>query len=228
MDKKQDYNPAEWFWIVNGDETRYWSSAVAAYVKKLPSGAGVTRITDEASLTDVLANYGLSGPLVRKVDVGTERERRLALGFSYDFGDARGVHRIGTTPADMLGWNEVTMAADAIIDTNAPFSLNIMTNTGPATVTPLEWKTILLYAAGVRQPIWQASFALEAMDPIPLDYRDDKYWGAAWLLEGFTTFTAEHTPPLDQDADLSTGGTPEQKLAAFGLTVDELKALLGL
>lgn len=27
------------------------------------------------------------------------------------------------------------------------------------------------------------------------------------LLEGFTTITVEHTPPLDQDADLSTGGT---------------------
>lgn len=27
------------------------------------------------------------------------------------------------------------------------------------------------------------------------------------LLEGFATITVEHTPPLDQDADLSTGGT---------------------
>lgn len=29
----------------------------------------------------------------------------------------------------------------------------------------------------------------------------------AVLLEGFTTITVEHTPPLDQDVDLSTGGT---------------------
>src|SRR5690606_41968408 len=40
--------------------------------------------------------------------VVAERDRRLAMGFDYDFQDERGVHRISTTPADMAGWDEVT------------------------------------------------------------------------------------------------------------------------
>lgn len=110
-------------------------------------------------------------------DVYAERDRRLAAGFSYDFGDARGVHEIGTSAQDMVGWQEVTTAANAILATGAAVPLTIETNSGTATVTATEWQHILLAAAAFRQPIWQASFALSAMSPIPADYAtNEAYW----------------------------------------------------
>lgn len=60
-----DYNPHDWFWIVGGDEKRFWSSAAGAYVETLPEDAGITRIANEQELTDVLFAYQLPGPIFR-------------------------------------------------------------------------------------------------------------------------------------------------------------------
>jgi hypothetical protein len=110
-------------------------------------------------------------------DVIAERARRLALGFDYDFGDERGVHRIGTTDNDMKGWDEVTKISNAFLAIGEnDATIQIETNTGPTQVTALEWQYILIAAAQFRQPIWLASFALQKMDPIPEDYADDSYW----------------------------------------------------
>lgn len=109
--------------------------------------------------------------------VALERERRLALGFAYDFQDARGVHQIATTAKDMAGWDEVTSGAHAATNSGLPdMEISIVTETGPVTVTALEWQAILLAAAAARQPIWAASFAIQALDPIPADYADDTRW----------------------------------------------------
>lgn len=111
--------------------------------------------------------------------VVAERNRRMAMGFDYDFGDARGVHHIGTTVADMKGWDEVTQATQSMIALGAPTStLMIVTNTAPATITALEWQQILLAATSHRQPLWSASFYLQSLSPIPVDYNDDVYWTA--------------------------------------------------
>lgn len=110
-------------------------------------------------------------------DIVEERSRRLALGFDYDFGDARGVHRIGTAAADQLGWNEVTTLSNALIalgDTTT--TITAVTDTGPVEITALEWQSILVAAGQFRQPIWAASFALQAADPIPADFAADHYW----------------------------------------------------
>ncbi|MGB5903822.1 MAG: hypothetical protein WBH00_13320 [Xanthobacteraceae bacterium] len=107
----------------------------------------------------------------------TERERRLAVGFDYDFGEARGVHRIATAEQDMRGWDEVTKVANAMLalgDTTS--TIGIVTETGPAAVTAIEWQHVLVAAGTFRQPIWTASFALQAMDPIPTDVTDNQYW----------------------------------------------------
>jgi len=110
-------------------------------------------------------------------DVKAERARRLATGFDYDFGDARGIHRIGTTAEDMEGWDEVTSWANAMLALgNNTATITIVTDTGPADVTPNEWQSVLAAASAFRQPIWAASFQLVEMDPIPSDYNDDKYW----------------------------------------------------
>lgn len=117
--------------------------------------------------------------VVVKADVIRERDRRLSLGFDYDFGDARGVHRIGTTDEDRKGWQEVTDVSNAAINSGAPnVEIKISTDTGEVVITAQEWQSILMAAAAFRQPIWQASFALTALDPIPDTYAFDENWEA--------------------------------------------------
>jgi hypothetical protein len=119
-------------------------------------------------------------PPITPEDVQAERERRLQLGFDYDFGDVRGVHRIGTTAADMVGWNDVDKAANALhaLGDNIT-TMTIVTDTGPVDITSSEWMQITLAAAAFRQPIWAGSFWLQAQDPIPADYAtNDAYWSA--------------------------------------------------
>ena len=114
---------------------------------------------------------------ITTADVQIERERRLALGFAFDFGDERGVHTIGTTDADMAGWQEVTTLAQARLALNDTTPIAVVSDTGPALVTPLEWMSVLEAAAAFRQPIWAGSFWLQAQDPIPDDYAtNDAYW----------------------------------------------------
>ena len=109
-------------------------------------------------------------------DVISERARRLAMGFDYDFADARGIHRIGTSDTDMIGWDEVTKLALTRNARGSDAPIGIITDTGPVEVTPLEWMAVLEAASAFRQPIWHASFQLQAMDPIPGDYDADKHW----------------------------------------------------
>jgi len=134
---------------------------------------GVAEEWLSADHTDVLA---FRNPPAIADDVIAERSRRLALGFDYDFGDARGVHRIGTTPGDMAGWGEVTDIAQSRVARGSTTPIGIVTDTGPVEVTPLEWMDVLEAAAAFRQPIWQASFVLQQMEPIPADCADDGYW----------------------------------------------------
>jgi hypothetical protein len=108
-------------------------------------------------------------------DVIRERERRLALGFQYDFGDARGVHQIGTTSADLVGWRDVIDYANALIDSgDTTTEINVVTDTGPVAVTAPEWQAVMLRAAEVRQVLWARSFALQSS--LPADYANDSHW----------------------------------------------------
>lgn len=113
-----------------------------------------------------------------EADVIAERERRLALGLDYNFGDSRGIHHIGTTEQDMRKWmDEVTPFAQAYINSGNPNGpILISTETGPVDVTAAEWQMILLAAGAYRQSLFRASFVLQQLSPIPSDYKDDKYW----------------------------------------------------
>lgn len=115
--------------------------------------------------------------VISPVDVIAERTRRLALGFHYDFGTPRGVHHIGTTSDDMIGWREVIDYANALMDLGqVATQIAIVTNTGPTLVTAPEWQAVMLASAHVRQTLWAKSFELQAMSPIPSDYTNDRYW----------------------------------------------------
>ncbi|KRB26338.1 hypothetical protein [Mesorhizobium sp. Root172] len=77
--------PENWFWMVGEDESRFWSSAAGAYVTDLPEAAGFTHILNEDELTDVLAAYGLLGPVVRVPDRVSPAQAEIAL-FNFDNG----------------------------------------------------------------------------------------------------------------------------------------------
>ncbi len=109
--------------------------------------------------------------------IEAERDRRLSLGFTYDFGDERGAHFIATTREDNDKWREVTDIANAAINAGLPATaISIKTGTGQVSVTAAEWQMILLHAGQVRQQIYQAYFALRAMEPFPDDFADDSWW----------------------------------------------------
>lgn len=109
--------------------------------------------------------------------IAIERAHRLAQGFDYDFGDERGVHHIGTSESDMVGWRDVdTMAFKAMARGEPNKAIHIATDSGPVTVKAQEWLDILDQAEQFRQPIWSASFAIQAMDPIPANFADDEFW----------------------------------------------------
>jgi hypothetical protein len=116
-------------------------------------------------------------PPVSVEDVGNERDRRLALGFNYAFGDARGVHHFATTERDRKGWDQVTRLKDTLIQVGDASPIKIWTETGEVSVTPADWNMIILYAAtAFEQPLWAAAAALQKKTKIPADFRDDKYW----------------------------------------------------
>lgn len=124
-----------------------------------------------------LVAHDIAAPAPTLGDIANERSRRLALGFNYDFGDSRGVHRIGTTDADLKGWDEVSTYAGALIDSgDITTHIAIVTDTGPCAVTAPEWRAIEIEAARFRQPLWAKSFALMASNPIPADFKNDSYW----------------------------------------------------
>lgn len=167
----------------DGAEVQYWGGAWGQCPGipnpvVLPNGDQVCAPSLDADIGGhKLVAWIMDKPAPTAGEVVQECERRLALGFDYDFGDARGVHRIGTSTPDMIGWDEVSKLAGAMIALgNGAGTVDIVTNTGAATVTALEWQSILVAAAQFRQPIWAKSFALQAMSPIPADFDSDTYW----------------------------------------------------
>lgn len=156
-----------------------WSGVSCRVVSGVVTIDGDGQIVDAVKAWIAKGNtptpYALPPPTI--ADIVAERERRLSLGFNYNFGDARGIHAIGTTASDLAGWDEVTKATQAMIALGQPSAtVDIVTNTGTATITAVEWQHVLLAAAAFRQPIWAASFALQTMSPIPTNYVADIYW----------------------------------------------------
>jgi hypothetical protein len=136
---------------------------------------GIARDITSEEFDEIIAVQ--SAVIVRENDVISERKRRLALGFDFNFQDARGIHHIGTTDQDMEGWDEVTKLAQVALNVGqSNYVINIKTNTGAVAVTAAEWQQILLAAGTFRQPIFAASFAIQSMSPIPADFAANSRW----------------------------------------------------
>lgn len=94
------YTPNDWFWIVAGDESRAWSSAVGAYVEQFDEQR-LTRIDSEESLTDVLRVYGLPGPVVAEADYATAIQSHIdttAQSRCYDSGVSLATYTTSSIP----------------------------------------------------------------------------------------------------------------------------------
>ena len=113
------YDPRNWFWVVGGDTSRFWSST-GVYVKELPPGfypsvqaavdadsdAGVrqvaTRIASEAELNDVLRPYGLMLPAPTQADYSQAIQAHIdgvARSRNYADGVALTSYTVSTIPA---------------------------------------------------------------------------------------------------------------------------------
>lgn len=119
-------------------------------------------------------------PVRTVADVQAERDRRLNEGFVYDFKDKRGQHRIGASDSDWIGWQEVSAIATKALMRDKPKTvLDIVTDTGPLSVTADEWLDILDAIEAFRQPIVLAAFSLMVREPIPADLSNDTLWKGA-------------------------------------------------
>lgn len=80
-----DYDPANWYWIVAGDNTRVYSSAIgdyttldnADYVAFLGRGNAPTRIASEIELGGVLADVRIRPTNANVLDGFKERHARV-------------------------------------------------------------------------------------------------------------------------------------------------------
>lgn len=79
----------------------------------------------------------------------------------------------------MKDWDEVSTFASALVALGDISTLiTAVTATSPGQITCLERQQILVAAAQFRQPIWAASFILQAMTPILAEFTDDANWPA--------------------------------------------------
>lgn len=102
------YSPHNWCWIVNGDESKAWSSSKGDYVTEYPKDA-VTRIDSEQSLSDVLRPHGLVLPAPTADDYATAIQSLIdatAKAKGYADGAALAGYSESTIPA----WSEEAKA----------------------------------------------------------------------------------------------------------------------
>lgn len=103
------YTPQNWYWIVAGDESRFWSSATGSWVQDLPEGAGVTPIGTEAELSDVLRPYGMLGPHLALADY------KAAIVTHLDAAAAARLFDSAVSIATYVGSTNPQWAAEAIV-----------------------------------------------------------------------------------------------------------------
>jgi hypothetical protein len=175
------FRPEAWYWIVAGDETRWWSSASAAYVAPvqlwLDAGNLPTRIANEAELSDVLSTYKLKGPLPPSAtDIDAERDRRRNLPISITTSPT-GTFQINMD--DISQQNIAGLATAGIVLSNAaPTQTTAFRDIANVThsLLPSELVSMGLQVMAHIGALYAKSWALKAMSPIPADYAADSHW----------------------------------------------------
>ena len=152
----QAFDPYDWYWIVGDDQSRAWSSRKMAYVSQWPANR-VTRIASEEDLDIVLRQHGLRGPVVIPDDVRAEAARRMSL-----LVGARDDRHL-----DIIISNGLREAARLL---RKEVEDEGLTAVEQARKRQLQQIDVMLEA------IRAASNRLEVMEPVPVDYADDRHW----------------------------------------------------
>lgn len=173
------YTPHNWFWIVGGDASKAWSSAVGAYVSSWDADR-LTRIANEAELSDVLRVYGLKGPHVSGADVDAERDRRASSfvfdGKSYDLGGQSLVNVAGAGTMALAAIINGAQAGDyRWSDPEEDFAWIAKDNTKTKMDAQTCWAFSQTAAAWRKHCIFKAR-VLKDKSPIPADYAADSHW----------------------------------------------------
>lgn len=155
-----NYEADRWHWIVGEDEDRAWSSVAGAYVSTadqtyldwIEAGGLPTLIGTEEELCRVLRQAGLTAfPIALVEDVKAEAARRIeAIMPDYK-------------QRNVMAWGLETMMIYGADPTGWPSDLQAVNNQAQA-----AWAAI--------KAIRTRSDEIEAMDPIPADFREDAYW----------------------------------------------------
>jgi hypothetical protein len=151
------FNPRDWYWVVAGDATQAWSSAASAFVPIDDAMPGrITRIAALADLDEVLRRMALVSPIVTATDVKAEARRRLI---------------------DLMGARDLTDCLVKQINAQARLAALINAKASRAlTADEAQEVASLRLIANVVSAIRAASNRLEAMSPLPVNYRDDQWW----------------------------------------------------
>jgi hypothetical protein len=167
------YDARSWYWQVAG-RTDYWSSASAAYVQDLPESQPFTPIASEEELSDVLRPYGLRGPVIANEDVNAERQRRVVAG--------KTINGVAVTGRDEDARNLTNLALAAQLRIGSGDTTTTTTfrdgNNVDHDLTPPQMLALWQASAAYVSALYEASWALKAMDPIPVDYADATHWPA--------------------------------------------------
>lgn len=108
-------------------------------------------------------------------DVNAERQRRIITGAVFG-----GVHVTGRDE-DIMNLTNLALAAQVRMAGGDTTTLTTYRDGGNVDhdLTPPQMLTLWQQASARVSAIYAASWAIKAMDPIPADFANDSYWGAA-------------------------------------------------
>lgn len=178
------YDPHDWYWFIGKDRSQAWSSAAGALVGSGEVDVGrVTTIDTAESLSDVLRQYGLRVPKPTRDDVSRERDRRIALGCTVitTAGNIRVQTRDETDFRNINGLVSRGLVLKLQESSPSPPKDAVLTPFRDAEDNVHQFDSTTLISLGFQvaqcvQTIYDRSWTLKAMDPIPIDFDSDKYW----------------------------------------------------
>ena len=125
----------------------------------------------------VLVPWEMDPPPLVGTDINAERERRIAAGVTVTLSSAKTIAVQTRDDTDIR--NLETLSGEAVKAIIAGLSITIpFRDASDQTwlLTPEEMAEMTSLVAQNGSAIYEKSWALKAMSPIPIDYADDKYW----------------------------------------------------
>ena len=172
-----DYYVRDYYWVVSGDETRVYSSAMRGFVSAtdlpyrdfLASGQIAAHIASEVELYELLEQQYPAGlPFALSKDVSKELNRRLALAINAATGK-------NYRPEDIPRVLERTnREASRLLDKRLAHTED---SANPALSAQEQARVVKLRQVdAVVDGLEAKRDAVLALDPVPVDYQSDGHW----------------------------------------------------